>query len=108
MRAELTAYFRETYDAFDVIVSADTLVYFGDLEGVLSAAADTLRLNGHLIFTLEHAVDHEPDVEYRLELHGRYSHGQAYVERLLAAAGLRAEIARGELRLEAGVPVPGL
>jgi len=47
-------------------------------------------------------------VDHRLELHGRYSHAQPYVERALAAVGLRAEIAHAELRLEAGTPVAGL
>jgi predicted TPR repeat methyltransferase len=34
IRTELTEYLRENSDAFDLIVSADTLVYFGDLAGV--------------------------------------------------------------------------
>ena len=50
----------------------------------------------------------ERAIDYRLEVHGRYSHGRAYVERLLASAGLRPSIIQAELRLEAGVPVPGL
>ena len=38
MKTELTEYLRDNSEAFDLIVSADTLVYFGDLEGVLAAA----------------------------------------------------------------------
>src|SRR4030095_9669852 len=38
-QAELTEYLRDNREAFDLIVSADTLVYFGDLAGVLRAAA---------------------------------------------------------------------
>ena len=56
MKSELTDYLRDHAAAFDVIVSADTLVYFGDLEDVLAAAAGALRPNGLFIFTLEHAV----------------------------------------------------
>jgi predicted TPR repeat methyltransferase len=41
-------------------------------------------------------------------MHGRYSHAESYVERVLTGAGLRAEIAHAELRLEAGTPVAGL
>ena len=48
------------------------------------------------------------DATYRLERHGRYSHGRTYVERLLTGAGLRPTIAQAELRMEAGVPVAGL
>jgi len=41
-------------------------------------------------------------------MHGRYSHAEPYVARVLTGAGLRAEIAHAELRLEAGTPVAGL
>jgi predicted TPR repeat methyltransferase len=108
MKTELTEYLRDNSEAFDLIVSADTLVYFGDLESVLAAAAGALRPNGLFIFTLEHAAGGEADVDYRLELHGRYSHTRAYVEQLLARSGLQPKIAQAELRMEAGAPVAGL
>ena len=108
MKAELTEYLRDNREAFDLIVSADTLVYFGDLEGVIEACAGTLRPNGLLVFTLEHAVGGGTGPGVRLELHGRYSHARAYVERLLAHSGLQSKIIEAELRMEAGAPVPGL
>jgi predicted TPR repeat methyltransferase len=108
VKAELTEYLRANGEAFDVIVSADTLVYFGDLKGVVAATAGALRPNGLFVFTLEHAVEDSAGVEYRLERHGRYSHSRAYVEQLLMSFGLQSTIVEAELRLEAGVPVPGL
>ena len=108
VRAELTEYLRDSVESFDVIVSADALVYFGELDSVLAAAAAALRSNGLLIFTLEHAVGIGADVDYRLELHGRYSHARAHVERVLAGLGLHTEIAEAELRMESGLPVAGL
>ena len=108
VKAELTEYLRDNREAFDLIVSADTLVYFGDLKDVVAAAAGALRPNGLFVFTLEHAVGGGAGVDYRLELHGRYSHARAYVERLLAASGLQPKIVQAELRMEAGAPVPGL
>jgi predicted TPR repeat methyltransferase len=108
LKAELTEYLRNSGEAFDVIVSADTLVYFGGLEDVLSAASEALRPNGVLIFTLEHAVGANASVDYCLELHGRYAHSRGYVERLLAGAGLGSEIAEADLRMESGTPVAGL
>ena len=108
IRSELTDHMRGHPARFDLIVSADTLVYFGDLESVVAAAAGALCPNGHFIFTLEHAVGAAADISWRLELHGRYSHARAYVERVLTAAGLQPWIAPAELRMESGAPVAGL
>jgi hypothetical protein len=95
-------------EAFDLIVSADTLVYFGDLKGVIAALAGALRPNGLVMFTLEQAVGNSAGVDYRLELHGRYSHDQVYLERLLTLSGLQSKIIHADLRTEAGAPVRGL
>jgi predicted TPR repeat methyltransferase len=104
---ELTEYLRNHADSFDVIVSADTLVYFGALENVIAVASGALRSGGLLIFTLEHGVSTSaPD--YHLETHGRYTHARPYVERLLEMNGLTPEIGQAELRMESGVPVAGL
>jgi predicted TPR repeat methyltransferase len=107
VKSELTEYLWSGRETFDLIVSADTLVYFGSLEDVLAAAAQTLRPGGVLIFTVEHAVD-DATLDYHLELHGRYSHSHAYVERLLTGVGLVSEIKHAELRMESGAPVAGL
>lgn len=108
VKGELTAFLQERPQAFDLILSADTLVYFGDLSDLFAAAAGALRPDGLLIFTLEHAVDAGADDEFGLAFHGRYHHAQAYVERALAAAGFAPAIAHAELRTEAGAPVAGL
>ena len=106
--AELSAYLSRAPEAFDLVVSADTLCYFGDLGLVLAAAARSLRPGGWLVFTLE-AADSELGDGYRIEPHGRYSHAQAYVCRTLAAAGLRLVAAEQKaLRNEGAKPVAGL
>ncbi len=120
--AELTAYLQAHPNEFDLIVSADTLVYFGDLSEVIPAAAATLRDGGTLIFSLEDAASPagepgsparergspEDAAPFHIDAHGRYAHRPNYVERTLAAAGLESQIVRAELRMEAGVPVKGL
>ena len=102
----LTAYLRARPEEFDVVVAADTLVYFGDLREFSAAAARALRPSGVLAFTLEHAVDAADG--YRLELHGRYSHDRRYAEQTLLAAGLRPQSSCAELRMELAGPVAGL
>jgi predicted TPR repeat methyltransferase len=108
VHAELTAYLQRMSGAFDVIVSADTLVYVGALEAVADAAAAALRPGGVLVFTLEEAVADDSGSTYAIQPHGRYTHHAAYVSGLLAGAGLRVTIDRAELRKESGAPVAGL
>lgn len=57
---ELVAFLERHRATFDLLVSADTLCYFGDLHGVAVAAAAALRPGGRLVFTVE-ATDAPPD-----------------------------------------------
>jgi predicted TPR repeat methyltransferase len=107
-KADVTEYLAANRGRFDVIISADTLVYFGDLEHVCTAAAGALRPNGLFVFTLEQMSGVAHGAGYRLELHGRYSHDREYVDQLLTRTGMRPVIAHADLRLEAGIPVAGL
>jgi predicted TPR repeat methyltransferase len=107
VHAELTAYLQQVDRSFDVIVTADTLVYFGALDAVIAAAASVLRPGGVLVFTVEEDADGASD-SYCLRPHGRYTHRAEYVERLLSAAGLEPTVGRAELRKESGRPVAGL
>ena len=108
VKRELTAYLGDSTAEFDVIVSADTLVYFGLLDDVVAAAANALRPGGRLIFTVEELVAAQSAAGYSISPSGRYRHTRQYLERVLADASLRSEIVPAELRLEAGDPVPGL
>jgi len=108
VKCELTEYLRDCTAGFDVIVSADTLVYFGPLEEVVAAAGNALRAQGRLVLTVEELGGAGRDTEYSISPNGRYRHARPYVERVLAEAGLQSEVHPAELRLEAGEPVPGL
>jgi predicted TPR repeat methyltransferase len=106
IEAELVSYLEQLTSPFDLIVSADTLVYFGELRPFLRAAKSALQVGGHLIFTLEKA---ECGLDYKLNIHGRYSHSREYVKTAVAEAGLRVcGIEEATLRKEAGEPVLGL
>jgi len=108
VHGELTAYLTACQRQFDLIVAADTIIYFGDLAPVMSAALAALRPGGLLVFTLEEAVDVEPPEGFQLEPHGRYTHRREYVASLLAPHVTELSIERAELRHEGGVPVAGL
>lgn len=83
---ELTAYLGAHPGHYDIIVSADTLCYFGDLTRFLAAARQSLRgPGGVLVFSLEALLDEGKD--HALHIHGRYSHSKPYVLERLAEAG---------------------
>lgn len=106
-QAELTAFLQGSTAAWDLIVSADTLCYFGDLDEVLRAAAQALRGPGLLVFSVE-ALPDDAGLPLRLNLHGRYSHARGYVEQALAAAGFHLRsLTQQELRRELGATVQG-
>lgn len=107
IEAELASFLEAHPDAYDAIVSADTLCYFGALEAVFTAATGALRPSGRLFFTVEKATDSAAD-GYHLQSHGRYNHAASYVRRQLEGAGFAIEtFQEAELRQEAGAPVPG-
>ncbi len=107
--AELTAWLGQQSAAYDLIVSADTLCYFGALDDVLAACAKALRPNGTLIFTVEETADAVAAPQFMLHPHGRYSHTDAYVRAALQSASLTvAHIERAVLRTELDLPVAGL
>ena len=106
-QAELTAYMQQQDAHFDVVVSADTLVYFGALDEALRAAASALRPRGCLCFTVEALANGAAD-DYRLQHHGRYAHSKSYLEAMLGQAGFRVlRLDREVLRSEGGEPVAG-
>jgi predicted TPR repeat methyltransferase len=106
-KAELTEYLRGTPAQWDVIVSADTLCYFGDLADLMHASASSLRPGGVFVFTVE-ALPDDADAEFRIHPNGRYAHVRAYLDRMLAGAGLECLQARREiLRMEGFSQVSG-
>ncbi|MEC5386797.1 tetratricopeptide repeat protein [Uliginosibacterium sp. H3] len=108
-KAELTAYIAARQAAFDAIVSADTIVYFGALDEVLHASHAAMRKGGLLIFTVEKGEGKVPeDIGFAINPHGRYAHTQTYLRGSLTKAGLSVDaINEVVLRNEGGEPVIG-
>jgi len=102
---EITHFLAARVATFDVIASADTLCYFGDLQPFARAAHSALRAGGWIAFTVERSDDVET---YRLQPHGRYCHARMYVEGTLRDAGFEAiHVIPAVLRRELGNDVEG-
>lgn len=105
LEGELTAFFLTRPSEFDTIVAADSLCYFGALEGFARAAYLGLKSGGILIFTVE-CLDADDGSPYRLRQNGRYAHAGRYVRSCLANAGFEvSDLRRDILRTEDGAPV---
>ena len=88
-------------DGFDLIVAADVLVYFGDIQKLVSATTQlsfppplSCRCLKYfivqlLIFSCERIEedDKAPPVEWKLQSSGRYAHSKSYVVDVASNAG---------------------
>ena len=109
IEGDIESYLNGQRERFDLIASADTLVYFGDLENVFRGAADSLRPGGRFVFTTELGGDLDDEPGYRLNPTGRGCHAEPSGRRTLAENGLELIACRsGFLRLEGARPVNGL
>lgn len=119
--AEITDYLRANPDSFDVIASADSLIYFGDLERLAESMRVALRPGGHLVATFERlGEDDDPEDgrgeavsprgrEWRVGHHGRYLHGEGYIRRVFGDTGFEIiSMERSSMRREHGSEVDGL
>jgi len=103
--SEITAYLGKTAETYDLVMSSDVMIYFGDLAPVFTGVARVLRAGGRFAFSVEHATGPKPV----LTTSGRYAHGRAYLRNALSKAGLAVvSITATTLRKEYDVPVKGL
>lgn len=103
--AELTEFFRKNRKRYDVVVCADTLVYFGSLTDVFTGMRDALSDEGALAFTVEKLAN---GTDFNLSHTGRYAHALEYLTGQLQQAGFRvSEIREVNLRSERFRPVIG-
>lgn len=103
--AEITAWLDQGETPFDLIMSCDCLIYFGDLSEITRAAARRLKPGGVFAMSMERG-DRAP---FHLADTGRYTHHPDHVREVAAKAGLTvARMDEAFLRLEYGVDVIGL
>src|SRR5579862_3346231 len=103
--AEIGAWLEKNEERFDLAVSCDTFIYFGDLRELTASIAKALDPNGIFAFTVERG-DHYP---YHLADSGRYTHHPNYLREVATASGMEvACLEEGFLRMEYGAEVTGL
>jgi predicted TPR repeat methyltransferase len=103
--AEITGWLDSGDSLFDLIVSYDCLIYFGDLTGITRAAARRLKPGGFFAMSMERG-DHYP---FFLTDTGRYTHHLDHVREVASQCGLGvARVEESFLRTEYDVKVMGL
>ena len=109
VEAELTAFLEHTDRKFDLILSADTFIYFGSLSAVFRGVGRCLRPGGYFVFSVEHHEAETCNEGFFLHPHGRYSQREGYVRQCLQESGLTVDgIEPATIRLELKEPVAGL
>lgn len=104
VKAEAVAYLEAAPNRFDLVFAADSLIYFGDLEPVLRAAAGALVPGGLFALSIELASGDG----FTLQPSGRFAHSLAHLIKAAATDFVTLEAVDTNIRLEAGRPVPGL
>ena len=110
---DLIEYMNSHPRSCDVVVSAATLIHFGDLNAVFEAVARCLRTGGLFVFTA-FPNDDDPGAVAIGTLNGLaqggcFRHGADYIARIAAKHGLGIELLRRETHEYARkAPIPGL
>lgn len=66
------------YPRYDLILSGDALVYFGDLESIFKGVKHRLSEGGFFCFTLENLKEGS----FKIRPTGRYAHSESYINML--------------------------
>jgi predicted TPR repeat methyltransferase len=101
---DLETVLAEDGEGYDLILSADTMIYIGDLKPTFLGVAKRLLPGGFYVFACESKVDGD----WEQTEANRFRHSEAYLRAESAGAGLDfAGLLRCSLRTESGKPVPG-
>ncbi|KTD20589.1 methyltransferase [Legionella lansingensis] len=78
IESELVNFLKQEKQNYDLILAADVLPYFGELDSVLAAITERLSHQGYFIFSVEISED-KP---WQLQATARFSHQPAYIKAL--------------------------
>ena len=96
-------------NSLDLLLSADTFIYVGELDRCFSLAGDKLVRGGLFGFSVE-LLQEEHDVGgFRLQRSGRYAHTARYISQLGSKYGMGVSVKTDiVVRKEQATPIPGL
>ena len=101
---DICAYLDRHAGAFDLVVAADVLVYFGDLAQLFGQVRTALRSGGWFVFSTEALAEGS----FALQASSRYAHALRYLHALAAAHGFTVrEAEHASVRSENGREVDG-
>lgn len=83
---------------YDLIIMADVLVYYGELNKVMLDVKNNLSPHGYVVFSIELDTESNVSQNYKLQDNGRFVHSTAYIEQLMRESSLKI-IATQELKL---------
>ena len=86
-RAEAMAWLEDSDERFDLIVSADVLVYIGDLDRLFAGARRALTDDGLFAFVIELSPQGDAGPPFALQPSLRYVHSARYIRELAARHG---------------------
>jgi predicted TPR repeat methyltransferase len=102
--SEIIEFLASLYNRYDLVVSTDVFVYFGDLTRVFELVHGILQHDGYFCFSVE-STDQG---DYVLRTTGRYQHSRDYLEQLAMRCGFVVEtIDRTIIRQEYKLDVHG-
>lgn len=102
--SDLEPFLNQDGEQYDLLITADTMIYFSDLSGVFAGAHKRLKPDGQFIFSLE--AKHGEGFEETPKR--RFRHSEAYLREQAERAGLKfLHISPSTLRFESGMPVAG-
>ncbi len=103
---ELNSFLFRCNKSYNLIVAADVLTYFGNLEKVIKYSSQALKKNGRFIFSITQNISSDSD--WFLHSSGRFTHNISYVQKLLTKYDFVVEkLEQKKLRLENDIPVIG-
>ncbi|OIR06583.1 malonyl-[acyl-carrier protein] O-methyltransferase [mine drainage metagenome] len=106
-QSDITDFLSSSLEQYDLITCMDTFIYIGKLNEVLALIYQNLKVNGLLIFSTEKILGTH-NLDYQLNISGRYSHHHDYLTALLKSTGFTIlNIRDVAIRKESGYPIEG-